>query len=149
VLMGMIWRFIHVTGRKLRQPAFLILAALIGWTSSTQLFACTNSGIHCPTAPIQSVTVANLSCCGKVIIFTSRKPRPGEKGFVQCRCAEKRSAQQQAGIGATVPHLDMMASQAFVLHLPLRISEPTVPSFSLNLFPEVTLVPFIPPPSFA
>ena len=55
-----------------------------------QLQPATPYGTQCPTAPIQRISIAVRNCCGSVAGMTSRTPIPGDKGFVQCRCAEKK-----------------------------------------------------------
>jgi hypothetical protein len=55
----------------------------------------TQRGIQCPTATVQQITEVKLvkDCCGKLVPqSTVRKPREGEPGFKQCRCAEKKAA---------------------------------------------------------
>lgn len=54
-------------------------------------FAVTPRGVQCPTAPVQTVVVRD--CCGRLV---ARVPKPGERTFVQCRCAEKKTAPQKA-----------------------------------------------------
>lgn len=54
-------------------------------------FLRTPEGRHCPTAPVQRIEVASVDCCGKTTL-TTRELRLGDKGFVQCRCAEQRRA---------------------------------------------------------
>lgn len=61
------------------------------------LAVCTPSGVHCPTAPIQAVKVVGKSCCAVEV----RKPKLGEKGFQQCRCAEKSVAKKKASTQST------------------------------------------------
>ena len=68
----------------------LLLAIAIGWSFVTPFVPLTRAGIQCPTAPIQKIQVP-VRCCGKVIGFQVRAPKPGEFGFVQCRCEEKRA----------------------------------------------------------
>lgn len=56
----------------------------------------TRIGLQCPTAPIQTITITHIDkdCCGHPIEVTERRaPRPGEPGFKQCACAEKKAAQ--------------------------------------------------------
>jgi hypothetical protein len=65
----------------------LVLAGVVGLYFSFAAWATTPTGVQCPTAPVQLIKVAAKDCGCKV-----RAPKPGEKGFVQCRCAEKRSA---------------------------------------------------------
>lgn len=68
----------------------LLLVAWFAFWTCLQSQPVTPYGVQCPTAPVQSISVA-MQCCGKTVCAT-RAPRPGDKGFVQCRCAEKKSA---------------------------------------------------------
>ena|SRR5579862_4992475 len=81
----------------------IVLAFLVGLCSATSMFPLTPDGVQCPTAPIQTIAVP-VSCCGKVIGYQQRAPKPGEPGFVQCRCAEKRSPMRHS---ATVPKVQV------------------------------------------
>ncbi|MDR3687967.1 MAG: hypothetical protein P4L46_01220 [Fimbriimonas sp.] len=63
----------------------------------------TSYGIQCPTAPVQKVTAAVHDCCGRVVGAVSRAPRPGEKGFVQCRCAEKKTSVEKSNVPSKAP----------------------------------------------
>jgi hypothetical protein len=72
----------------------------------------TPAGIQCPNAPVQSIAVPIRNCCGEVVGYTNRAPKPGDKEFVQCRCAEKQTAKQKLISGprfepfpATTPQL--------------------------------------------
>ncbi|MGV3614075.1 MAG: hypothetical protein ACO1SV_01955 [Fimbriimonas sp.] len=72
----------------------LFAVFLAGW-----LFGCvalqfhprTPFGIQCPTAEIQTVSVPIRDCCGKIVRYESRTPKPGEATFTQCRCAERQT----------------------------------------------------------
>ena len=98
-------------------PLRTVIAALI----AVMFFLCsaipqqaTLTGVQCPTAPLQTISVAIRDCCGKVTGFTTRAPKPGEAGFVQCRCAEKRTSSQKATLSNKVPL--MMAAEIVVPH---------------------------------
>ena len=103
-------------------------------------------GTHCPTAPVQSVTRTS-ACCGKVLAIESHKPRPGENGFVQCRCAEKRSTQHQAALNQGPPHFDMLPIRPVLPVLPARIPEALVASTPAARVVAVATIPLVPPPS--
>jgi hypothetical protein len=73
-----------------------LAATLFLW--SYPWFPHTARGVQCPTATVQTVTEVSLvrNCCGKLVAKTiQRKPREGEPGFKQCRCAEKKAADAQ------------------------------------------------------
>lgn len=76
----------------------VVLAVVFALCSVLYVVPVTPKGIQCPTAPVQSVTevVASKDSTGKVVEQSiKRMPREGEKGFLQCRCAEKRAAEGQ------------------------------------------------------
>ena len=77
----------------------LALFAMLGFVLSTVLGLgpTTRAGVQCPTATVQTVTVRD--CCGRLV---TRAPRPGEKAFKQCRCAEKKSESQNATLATKV-----------------------------------------------
>jgi len=101
----------------------LFLAMLVGWSSASLLLAQTPKGVQCPTAPVQQIAVAVKSCCNGVVTYQFRKPRIGEKEFLQCRCAEKRSTQQQTDLDRNGSHVEMLPVGVFVLDIPHRIPE--------------------------
>lgn len=72
----------------------LLLAACLLVCSGFQVCLQTPHGIQCPTAPIQKITVTKRDCCGRVVGYETRAPKPGEAGFMQCHCAEKKASQQ-------------------------------------------------------
>lgn len=74
----------------------------------------TPEGRLCPTARPATIRVAVLSPCGCVIGHVERAPRPGEKGFLQCRCGEKRAAQE-----SHAPPAPALPAAAFRLDLPI------------------------------
>jgi hypothetical protein len=66
------------------------------------------------------VTVAVKNCCGKVVGYETRKPKAGEKEFVQCRCAEKRASQHNdANLGGRQFEAMPLVLIAFVTPEPL------------------------------
>jgi len=78
-----------------RQALAIILAVWFLVFSLNVVFPVTPTGVQCPTASIQTVACGQFDCCGNLVGKATRAPRPGEKGFVQCRCAEKRAVQQK------------------------------------------------------
>ena len=76
----------------------LLVAVMFLMGSSLRLTPQTRVGVQCPTAPIQSVLVPVKNKCGCVIAYRSVTPKLGDKAFVQCRCAEKKSADQTVPI---------------------------------------------------
>lgn len=106
----------------------------------------TVAGKQCPTAPVQQTTVAIKSCCGRVIGYEVRAPRPGESAFVQCHCAEKKAAQD----GTWLPP----KLQPFFLPQPLVV----IPPSTAEATPTVALIlresvrnepPRVPPPNLS
>ena len=145
--MGAALNLIRVVRSRAQLAALLGLALIIGWTASTRLMVCTPLGIHCPTASVQSVTVPVKSCCGQGVGYASRKPMPGEHGFVQCRCAEKRAGQQQANTGSGTPHFELFVSEPFTIVVPERTPEAVVRSAATAATVAVAIEPLVPPPS--
>ena len=110
----------------------LVCATLFGFVPSTP------KGIQCPTAPVQAVFVRN--CCGRLV---ARAPKPGERAFVQCRCAEKRAAAHDA-VAPTKIDFFLATAEPAVETAPLPpVHE--VPAFSAILcavaFPPATRPP--------
>ena len=94
---------------------FLVNAALL-WAPVTK------AGTQCPTAPLQVITVTEIQkdCCGhSILVAVTRKPKLGEAGFRQCRCAEKQAAQ-------TVE--DRSPTKSFLFVLPSACEELCLPS---------------------
>ena len=52
----------------------------------------TSAGVHCATAQVQTVQREVRDKCGCLVAVKAEKPKPGDKAFVQCRCAEKKTA---------------------------------------------------------
>ena len=98
---------------SMRSPLIAILATL-GFLCAAFLgnAPTTRAGVQCPTAAVQTMSVRD--CCGRLTI---RAPRPGESGFKQCRCQEKR---QGALWADAVPRNDALPP------VPLRL-EPRPP----------------------
>src|SRR4029077_19949302 len=80
--------------RVVRGPGPWALVALLFAATAFQSLPLTQEGRQCPTAPIQSVLVGLSKPCGCPPVYVRRAPRPGEAGFVQCRCAERQSRSQ-------------------------------------------------------
>jgi hypothetical protein len=72
---------VRLASRKwLTSPGFCLVIVFALFCLRT-LPAPTPAGIHCPTAPVQSVVEDGLM----------RAPLPGEAEFMQCRCAEAKA----------------------------------------------------------
>jgi len=79
----------------------------------------TPGGVQCPTAPVQSITVAIHDCCGKLAGFTTRAPKLGDKSFVQCHCAEKKAGTQKATVGTKItPFLSVVSELPEISPIP-------------------------------
>ena len=87
----------------LTRSLFAALVAVLFFLYSAIPLQATQAGVQCPTAAVQTISVAVRDCCGKVTGFTTRAPKPGEQGFVQCRCAEKKTTTQKATLSSKVP----------------------------------------------
>jgi len=97
----------------------ILLAVWLFVCAASQTFPTTPTGVQCPTAPVQSVSVAIKDCCGKVIGHVTRAPKLGEKGFLQCRCAEKKAPKQDSA--ATAPRFEVFTSSPVCLVFPSAI----------------------------
>ena len=90
--------FEHPAVRLLR--GFKVLILILGLILSQARFGSveTAKGVQCPTATVQTIKVVTYerTPCGCLVKkVTERAPRQGEAGFLQCRCAEKKDAQQE------------------------------------------------------
>lgn len=104
----------------------IVLSLALLLTNTSTFLSQTPRGIQCPTATVQQVTEVTYvkDCCGKLVAVTKvRKPKEGEAGFKQCRCAEKKSAekQEEAKSTETRPSVIMLPanSASVTLRLPL------------------------------
>jgi len=77
----------------------LLLVLPVCLIASGYRVAITPYGTQCATARVQQITIAVYSTCGHRIGFVTRAPRPGEAGFVQCHCSEKRASVDSQTIG--------------------------------------------------
>ena len=119
-----------------------LLLTLVGFTGRSIPLA-TPKGRACPTAPVAKVRVAVRSVCGCVIGFTERAARPGEKGFVQCRCGERRTAQE-----SSPPPAPTLPLVPLVLNLPILPLCYEAPGYLLRLA-EGAAPPAFRPPALA
>ncbi len=87
----------------LSKAGLLVLVLYLGWFTS---FSSLRSpiGKHCPTAAVQTVAVPVYDCCHKLVSISFRVARPGDKEFLQCRCAEKSSIEHKS---IASPKLDL------------------------------------------
>jgi hypothetical protein len=79
-----------------------VLALSVAWFSASAYFGLNSPDQQCVTAPVQTVAVAQISPCGHVMGYVERAIRPGDKGFVACKCAAKRSTTQSASGPAAI-----------------------------------------------
>lgn len=128
--------------------ACLFVAALLGWCSMALLAIRTPEGIHCPTAAVQTVLTPIKDCCGQVVGYKAHKPSEGEKQFLQCRCAEKRTAHQTSS-ESLGPQIEMPLTEPFVLLLPELLPEPQAEHRYLARLTTVPSPPALRPPAFA
>lgn len=135
--------------RGTRQLLALVLTVLLCWTSVSRAATVTPRGVQCPTAAVQEIVVAKRDCCNRIVGVEVRKPREGEKGFVQCRCAEKKSAQHGAA-EPTVPRVEAMCAIApIALTLPVRLPELQAEDYYLARLTTVVTPPLLLPPQSA
>ena len=115
----------------------------------------TQRGIQCPTAEVQQITEVKLAkdCCGKLVQKVQvRKPKEGEPEFKQCRCAEKKAADKEAGKTVTKSYkpitiavlsglLSMTSFEA--IDMPFGIL-----TLNVGVQTPPTISPLTPPPQF-
>ena len=125
----------------------VIMAMNLGWFTCTTAQLQTPYGKQCPTAYIQSVSTPIYNCCHKLVGYATRDVKPGDKGFLQCRCAEKTDIQ-----------LKLALNPAVDLFLPAAALEPNFghailirsPFDSRETHPLGPVrEPFVPPPTLA
>ena len=132
-----------------RTSVALALCLFMAWTGVGRLMPCTPAGVQCPTAAVQLITAPIKNCCGHIVGYQTRAPRPGDKQFVQCRCAEKHAPTSTALFGSSLPYFTLLAPESIDLRLPL------LPPFAVTIeacsagIVERPTAPFIPPPSAA
>jgi len=80
----------------LMKNVFTVLIAVWFFVSAVIPVGISQTDVQCPTAEIQSVTFAVRDCCGKLLGFSQRAPKPGDKSFVPCFCAQKKAQAQKA-----------------------------------------------------
>ena len=95
-------------------------------------------------APVQTIRVAVMLPCGHCAGYMERAPRPGEKGFVQCHCDEKRSSSQIARIAPEIMHFRTAAK--FVVPAP-ALERPEKIALAPDPAAEVYASPLLQPPS--
>ncbi|GEM_PF-1499898 len=133
-----------------RQILALVLTALLLWCSVSRAATVTPRGVQCPTATVQSVVVAKRDCCDRIVGYEVRKPKEGEQGFLQCRCAEKKAAPHGAA-EIPVPRVEALfaAEAPLALALPGRLPEVLAADTYLARLTVVPTPPFVRPPQGA
>ena len=131
-----IWRY----GAK----AILMICSVMGFVMAAVLpMTTTTVGVQCPTAPIQTISVPIHDCCGKTVGYTQRKPQLGEKGFMQCQCAEKRTSDQKSQAPKKAELIIENHTTALIFE-PITGTEP-LPSYRFQLA-SIEFAPLVPPP---
>jgi hypothetical protein len=126
---------------------FAILITLCFLLQSVFCFrTITPAGVQCPTAPVQTVVVKSQRCCEKSGHVVVRAPKPGDKGFVQCRCAEKKNGQQKSALSTK---FDLYASTAKPLTTPLMPPSAYAAVSGEDRYRSVKFPPLILPPASA
>lgn len=111
--------------RRIRGFGFfsIVMAIWLLGCVAFQNYVSTPLGTQCPTAPVQTVQVTVKDCCGKVLRVLDEAPKPGSQFFVQCRCAEKKSAQHEASLP---PKLEPFPASFFHFEAPVAVPEVAV-----------------------
>jgi len=137
------WQALRV--RFAGTDVYSVLLALLFFVCVGSPFSSrTEDGVQCPTAPVQTVMKAIKSPCGCVIGYRVSAPKPGDKGFVQCRCAEKKSAERTVWRAPKNEALPMSVASVDV---------PFAPCFAFDFvgvesgFVPVVAAPLIHPPT--
>jgi hypothetical protein len=92
------------------------LCLILFFLAAASHLTSTPMGVHCPTAKAQTVTemVQTVDCCGRpVTLQVERKLQPGEKGFKQCRCAEKKASQANQDAAVKDPGITLACPGSF------------------------------------
>ena len=126
-----------------RIAAFLAAIAM-ACASLVGFMPVTRAGVFCPTAPVQSVVKLDRNCCGRLVL-EKRPPRPGEREFVQCRCAEKKSAHEATLVASKIVLFFQADPPLVDASLPSR--GPRVASRFSTDVKALPFVPDVPPPS--
>ena len=135
----------RVVGR-LHRSAALFLAALLFWCSLALGAPITPKGVQCPTATVQTILVAKLDCCKRIVGYEVRKIKEGERGFKQCQCAEKRQSASQA---QTSPRYEALPPALLTLEIPSRpLFVWTEPAYEKSV-PDGSAPPALRPPTLA
>jgi len=125
-----------VSGRALRLMTEFIATVLV-FLSATQYLPITARGVQCPLAPVQTIA----ACCNGRMLM--RTPRPGEKGFVQCSCAERNRAKADAAIAGRI---DLWSESKGLGSLSLALHEPVEMTDRRNTARSIFQAPPEPPP---
>lgn len=133
-----------------RQLLALVLTALLVWCSVSRAATVTPRGVQCPTAAVQTVLVAKRDCCDRIVGYEVRKPKEGEKGFLQCQCAEKKAAQHGAA-EAPAPRVEALFAfeSPLALALPSRLPEALASDTYVACLTVVSTPPAVRPPQAA
>lgn len=132
--------------QKVWQMLSVFLACWLFGCVAFQFNPRTPSGVQCPTATVQTVTVAVRDCCNRVT-YKRVVPKPGDRNFVQCRCLEKKSTGQQAAVNET--RLDPYIPEPLRFELPIPPSESRTRFVHSETLVSVENAPSDRPPAFA
>ena len=124
----------------------LFVACLFLLCSALKVSPQTQAGLQCPTAPIQAIRVAVKDKCGCILGYKSVAPKPGDKGFVQCKCAEKKSAEHAL---PTPPKSELFVSMEPDPILTSRVTFALQPPAFKALIPASSRSPRTRPPAFS
>ncbi len=130
-----------------------LLSLMVSW-ASIPLPVHSAQGKHCRTAKVQKLIEKQvvLDCCGNPVIKkVQRSPKPGDKDFQQCNCAEKQAATQFDSKELSGLQLLLLSCwvplEQFVLPIPLIISA-NVTCDHKDTFARLGSAPDPPPPQF-
>lgn len=104
----------------------------------------TTAGLHCPTSSIQKI---------KDLEGELRTPKIGDSEFMQCQCAEKKSAKQKSELenistASLIPPF-LIGTPLLSLSFPINFKLSNIPSFDLIKVKDSIRPPLTNPPQVA
>lgn len=133
------------SAKKIFSNIFGIIVALIFFVATgAKSFQATPTGVQCPTAPVQVTLRPIISKCGHVVGYESAKPRPGDKSFVQCHCAEKTSTEK---LSSVPPRTELFVCSIEAPAWPVKLVTPRQLASHLFRLDSILRSPLLRPPT--
>ncbi|CAN5411158.1 hypothetical protein BH11ARM1_BH11ARM1_03180 [soil metagenome] len=134
-------------GSRMETAFAVLLTVCLSWLLSTPGLILAPTNMQCPTSAVQQITIPVRSCCGDIIRFETRAPRPGDKQFMQCHCAEKSAGQQQISHERVAFSFTMLGATPVEIVVPPRPASEAILPRPSSAFEDACREPLIPPPS--